>query len=122
MTMTISKKMKSLAAAVAVAGVLTGGAAALMPTFASASRGADDAVGHVRHSGNDDATKQVRKTQGADDAIKQVRKTQGADDAIKQVRQSGKDDATTQVRKARGADDAPGHVRHGGNDDGVGHS
>ena len=122
MTMTISKKMKSLAAAVAVAGVLTGGAAALIPTFASASQGADDAVGHVRHSGNDDATKQVRKTQGADDAIKQVRKTQGADDAIKQVRQSGKDDATTPARKARGADDAPGHVRHGGNDDGVGHS
>ena len=97
MTMTISKKMKSLAAAVAVAGVLTGGAAALMPTFASASQGADDAVGHVRHSGNDDVTKQVRRARVADDA-------------------------PGHVRQGRGADDAPGHVRHGGNDDGVGHS
>ena len=122
MTMTISKKMKSLAAAVAVAGVLTGGAAALMPTFASASQGADDAVGHVRHSGNDDATKQVRKTQGADDAIKQVRQS-GKDDATTQVRKArGADDAPGHVRQGRGADDAPGHVRHGGNDDGVGHS
>ena len=97
MTMTISKKMKSLAATVAVAGVLTGGAAALMPTFASASHGADDAVGHVRHSGNDDAAKQLPKARGADDAV-------------------------GHVRQGRGADDAPGHVRHSGNDDGIGHT
>src|SRR6185503_3854092 len=109
MTMTISKKMKSLAAAVAVAGVLTGGAAALMPTFASASHGADDAVGHVRHSGNDDAAKPVLKAPGADDSTKQVR-------------QSGKDDTAKPVLKARAADDAVGHVRQGrGADDAVGH-
>jgi hypothetical protein len=50
MTRTISKKMKTLAAAVAVAGVLAGGATALVPACASASQGADEAAGHVRGS------------------------------------------------------------------------
>ena len=109
MTMTISKKMKSLAAAVAVAGVLTGGAAALAPTFASASHGADDAVVHVRHSGDDDAAGHVRQGRGTDDKAGKIRQSRGADDAAGHVRQG------------RGADDAPGHVRHSG-DDGVGHT
>jgi hypothetical protein len=109
MTGTISKKMKSLAAAVAVAGVLAGGAAALAPSFASASQGADDAVGHVRHSGTDDVAGHIRQSRGADDKAGMVRQGQGADDPAGHIRQS------------RGADDAPGHVRHSGND-GVGHT
>jgi hypothetical protein len=96
MTGTISKKMKTLAAAMAVTGALAAGATALAPSFASASQGADDTVGHVRHSGTDDAARQVRQGQGADDA-------------------------PGHIRQSRGADDAPGHVRHSG-DDGVGHT
>ena len=97
MTGRINKKMKSLGAAVAIAGVLAGGATVvLMPATAFASHGADDVVGHVRHSGNDDAAGHIRQSRGADDA-------------------------PGHIRQSRGADDAPGHVRHSG-DDGVGHT
>ena len=70
MTRNISNKMKALTVGPAISCVLGGGAAAvLLPGVAVASQGADDAVGHVRHS------------QGADDAVGHVRHAQGADDA-----------------------------------------
>jgi hypothetical protein len=62
MTSTKSERMKALAVGAATAIVLGGGATAvLMPSIASAAgarQGAADAVGHVRHSGADDAVGQ----------------------------------------------------------------
>jgi hypothetical protein len=77
-----------LIVALAVAGV--GGTASM----ATAKHGADDPVGHQRHTGTDDSAR-------AKAAKKRARK----------------------ARHGRGRDDAPGHVRHGrGTDDGPNHS
>ena len=84
MTRKISKRIKALAAGAAITCVLGGGAAAvLLPGVAFASQGADDTVGHVRHSqGADDAAGHVRHSQGADDPVGHVRHARGADDSI----------------------------------------
>jgi hypothetical protein len=84
MTRKISNRMKALTAGVAISCVLGGGAAAvLLPGVAFASQGADDTVGHVRHSrGADDTVGHIRHGRGADDPVGHVRHARGADDPI----------------------------------------
>jgi hypothetical protein len=59
MTTTKSKRMKALAVGAAMTLVLGAGATVLLAPPASAAvarHGADDTLGHVRHSGTDDTT------------------------------------------------------------------
>ena len=84
MTRNKSFRMKAVVVGVAMTVLLGAGAA-------SASNGADDPAGHVRHSGEDNAVGTVQR--------------QGEDNAVGTVQRQG---------------DVPaGHVRHSG--DGVGH-
>ncbi|MEA2143761.1 MAG: hypothetical protein QOI64_2191 [Solirubrobacteraceae bacterium] len=61
-------------------------AVGMTPTVAAAKHGADDAAGHVRHSGADDSTKASkskstqRRGRGADDAAGHTRRGRGTDD------------------------------------------
>ncbi len=76
------------------------GALAGLPAGASAKHGADDPVGHVRHS------------QGADDNVSKTTAKRRAHRRARHHRRHG-----------RGADDAVGHIRHGrGLDDGPNHT
>jgi hypothetical protein len=75
-------------------------AALAAPGAAQARQGADDPVGHVRHSGGDD----VRGAHHAKSSTKARSRSRHA-------------------RRGRGTDDGPGHVRHGrGTDDGPNHT
>ena len=76
-----------------------------VPLAAEAKNGADDPVGHVRHSGND---------RPGDDGVRHSTKATKAAKAAKAK-------AATAAKSGReGTDDAPGDDR--GNDDGPNHS
>ncbi len=104
MTRTKNFRVKAVVVGAALTLLLGAGAA-------SASHGADDGVGHVRHSG--DAAGHVRH--GGDQAKAASRVRNSNDDKAKasgRVRNGvTKAKAVTQVR---GSDDGVGHVRHTG--------
>jgi hypothetical protein len=105
MTRTKSFRVKAVVVGAALTLLLGAGAA-------SASQGADDGVGHVRHSG--EASGQVRNSN--DDKAKAASRVLKSNDdkakAASRVRNSvTKAKAVTQVRSS---DDGVGHVRHTG--------
>ncbi len=73
-------------------------AALAAPGLAQARQGADDPVGHVRHTGADDVRGVHHSSSSATHRTR-----------------------TRHGRRGRGADDAAGHVRHGA-DDGPNHT
>lgn len=70
--------------------------------IATAKNGADDPVGHVRHSGADDTAGHVRRS-GADDTTRRATRR-----AHRRGRH-GADDRAGHTRRGHGADDAPNH-------------
>jgi hypothetical protein len=94
--------------------VLTATAVAALaaPGMAQARQGADDPVGHVRHSGGDD----VRGAHHTSSS-----KATAAAKAKAKAKARARARARGRHGRGRGSDDGPGHVRHG-NDDGPNHT
>jgi hypothetical protein len=97
--------MKKLAALLSLIAAF----AIAVPLAAQAKNGADDPVGHVRHSGTDDGIHHSSKAKKAAKA-----------EAVKAAKPKA---AAASTSGRRGSDDAPGddHGRHG-SDDGPNHS
>jgi hypothetical protein len=130
MNPTKTTKMKSLAVGAAMTLVLCAGATALlMPAIANAAaeHHTDDMLAQIRHNRTKDTVSPVRQArQGADDTLGHLRHS-GVDDTVGHLRSSGAvpqakrgaDDTLGHVRRS-GVDDTVAHAKYGA-DDAVGH-
>lgn len=92
MTTTKTNKMKALAVGAAMTLVLGAGATVLLVPSASAAvarQGADDTLGHVRHSGAGDTPGHVRHSGTDDTAVPMTRSGTSAAAAAQSVRPGG---------------------------------